>query len=238
MIQLLRYQMTLHLRMISSGILLLFILLSAWFVTVSFTSEMVIMMFMSVMQSYLLFISLLLIFQLSNVHQVFYRPEAIQFRLARVRNRTILIGTTLIQITIVAIAVTIPYAIFFIYYIPENGLVATANMLLYHVFLAHAAFLIMRVVESGSIGTLLVFGLLFILPVAIGSMGSFFQSSPINGLVTFIHDWSSSHLDLTSNPLMLIMRGIQDTEPIFRILILTPILILANYVLFLRKDHH
>jgi hypothetical protein len=238
MIQLLHYQMILHLRMFSSGVLLLFILLSFWLVSASFTPEMVIMMFMSLIQSFLLFISLLLIFQVSNVHQVFYSPEAIQFRLARIRNRSLLIGTTLIQITIVAIAVTIPYAIFFIHYIPENGLMATANILLYHVFLAHAAFLIMRLIGSGSMGVLLVFAILFILPVILGSTGTLFQSTPIKGLVTFILDWSSSHLDLTSNPMMLNMRGIQDTEAIFRVLFLTPILILTNYVLFLRKDHH
>ncbi len=70
------------------------------------------------------------------------------------------------------------------------------------------------------------------------SIETFFQSTPFYGLVTFIQEWSTSHLNLTTNPMMLNIRGIQDTDAIIRILILTPILIITNYVLFLHKDHH
>lgn len=240
MIQLLRYQMVLHLRMISSAVFVLLVLICVWISTISYTPEMLSVVFMNMTTPILMFFCLLLIFQLSNVHQVYFSPEAIQFRLARIRNRANLIVATLIQVTLVAIAASLPIAIVFISLFLDtgHGFVASGNLILFLVFNAHAAFLILRLTGGGSIGTLLVLALLFLVPMMISSTESYFQSTPIHGLVTLVADWSTSHLSLTSNPMMLHARGIQDTESIFRILFLTPILIIANYVLFLRKDHH
>ncbi len=240
MIALLRYQLVLHLRMLSSALLLMFILLSCWFVYKSPPPEIVITILMNTITSYLLFISLLFVFQLSNIHTVFYSPESIQFRLGRFRNRSMVIGTTLLQIGLLSIIVTLPYATLYIGLFSDigNGLMATGNLFLYHLFVGYGAFLILRLVGGGSLGTFLVLAILFLMPITV-SMGSLMTpGSALHGFWSILQDWGTSHLTLGSNPMSLYLRGIQDTNAIIRVLILTPILILTNYVLFLRKDHH
>ena len=240
MIALLRYQLALHLRMLSSALILMFILLSCWFVYNSPTPEIALTILLNTITSYLIFISLLFVFQLSNIHTVFYSPESIQFRLGRVRNRSMVIGTTLLQIGLLSIVVSLPYAILYYGLFSDfgNGMMATGNLFLYHLFVGYGAFLILRLVGGGSMGTFLVLAILFLIPITFSLGNLVTPGSALHGFWSIFQDWGTSHLTLGSNPMLLYLRGIQDTESITRVLILTPILILSNYVLFLRRDHH
>ena len=240
MIQLLIYQSFLHLRMASTYVMLGFIALSVWLLgraPVGLGSGLFAVQITSMLS---IWITVTFFVQLSAFHQVFFRSEALQYRLARLRNRSMVIGAGLIHITLLAFVASLPYAVLYFGLVDDHrlALLSWGNVLLFHVYLGMAAALLLRWLGSNGITTLILLLVLFMLPLSVDGLLGMMHSVANHPVVSAIVDLLRSHLDVFGNPDMLLLRGIQDTDALLRTLILTPILATTTYVLFLRGDHH
>lgn len=240
MIQLLRYQLSVHLRMISTYVMLLFIALAFGMIQETLPSEMVPFTATAYTSMLIAWITLTFVLQITGFQQVLFRPEALQYRIARLRNRPLIIGGALIHIVLLALVATLPFAVIYAGLVEDPRIVglAWANMLLFYVFLGIATVTISRFTGTGILTPILVLIVLFLLPISLSAMGPLapaFLQHPISDAIQTL---LASHLDVSGNADMLILRGIQDTDAVLRTLILTPILATITYVHFQRGDHH
>lgn len=240
MIQLLSYQLQLHLRLASTYVMLLLIVVAFGLVRETPAAEMAPMAAMTYESFILLWVTLTFVLQLTGFHHFFFRAESLQYRIARLRNRGRIIGASLIHVTILAVFATIPFAVIYFSMLTDAriALLAWANMLLFYVFLGMATAAIIRITGTGTLAAVTVLGLIFLLPISLTGLSSFapaLANHPVgHALITLF----TSHLDVSGNTSMLLLRGIQDTDAVLRTLILTPILATFTYVHFQRGDHH
>jgi hypothetical protein len=220
--------------------MLAFIALSFWLIRLGPGGVGDTMVLISITSALSVWITLTFFVQLSAFQNVFFRPEALQYRLARLRNRSLVISAALIHSTILAVFASLPYAVLFVGMVDEPRIVmlSLANILLFHVFLGVATALIIRLIGVGTSTTLILLLILFVLPLSLSGLFALSPGLEANPVVVVASDWLRAHLEVFSNSDMLLLRGIQDTDAIVRALILTPILATITYVLFLRGDHH
>ncbi len=240
MITLLRYQLFLHLRMVSTFVMIGFIGVSAWLLGRVPDPALAGPMLIPITSSLSIWITLTFFVQLSALHHVFFHPEAVQYRLARIRNRSVVIGVAFVHTSILAMFATLPYAVLYLGAIDEMRIawLSLANVLVFHLFLGMAAALILRFIGASATAILVLLLVLFLLPLGYSGLLSLSPGWAANPVAEVAGDWLRSHLDVFSNPDMLLLRGIQDVGALLRTLILTPILILLTYVHFIRGDHH
>lgn len=240
MIQLLRYQCSLHLRMASTYVMLAWILITIGLVNESRPAEMAGVAVSMISSFIMLWVTLTFIIQLTSIHHFFFRSEALQYRLARIRNRPMIVGTQLVHVAILALVASLPFAMIYIGLLDDMRLVLMSwlNMIAFFMFLGMASALVLQWLGSSTTSSILLLVLLFLVPMALGGLSTFapsFANSWVGDTLTTLFQ---SHLDVSSNPSMLAIRGIQDTDALLRTLILTPILATITYVRFLRGDHH
>lgn len=240
MIRLLLYQLQLHLRMTSTYVMLLLVALAYGLVLETPPSGFAPIAAMTYDSFIIVWVTLTFVLQLTGFHQFFFQPEALQYRIARLRNRGKIIGASLIHVVILALFATLPFAVIYFSILEDVriAVMAWSNMALFFVFIGVATAAIVRFTGPGTMAAVVVLGLLFLLPISLNSMGAFapgLDSNPIVGAVTSL---LGSHMDVSGNTTLLMTRGIQDTDAVLRTLILTPILATFTYVHFLRGDHH
>lgn len=238
MIQLLQYQLSLHIRLISTYVMLALIGIAYMMNLETPVSEMRSAAAITNSSFILVWVTLTFILQLTAIHHFFFRPEALQYRLARIRNRAMIISASFIHILTLAIIASIPFAVIYFGLLDARiALLSWMNMVVFYVFLGMATSLIIRFIGSNTLTAVLALLLLFLLPVGLSGLTSvapaFAKQPVVEGIITLMQ----SHLDVASNADMLILRGIQDTDALLRTLILTPILTTITYVHFLRGDH-
>jgi len=240
MIQLLRYQLSVHVRMISTYVMVLFVIIAFRLAGAPVPAETANFTAMSTASFLIAWITLTFVLQITGFQFVFFRSEALQYRIARLRNRPLIIGGALIHVLLLALLASIPYAVIYVGMVEDLRIasLAWANMVLFNIFLGIATLTISRFTGTGLITPILVLIILFLLPISLSAMGPFapaFLQHPVGEAIKTL---LSSHLDIAGNADMLLMRGIQDTDAVVRTLILTPILATITYVHFLRGDHH
>lgn len=240
MIRLLRYQFSLHLRLISTYVMIALIAIAFAFIAETPPNEARAAATIASTSFILVWVTLTFVLQLTSLHHFYFRPEALQYRLARIRSRSTVICASFIHIGILAVIASLPFAIVYFGMLEDSriALLSWMNMVVFYVFLGMAMALIIRCFGSGTTTAVLALVLLFLVPIGFSSLTSMapsFARLPIvEGVITLMQ----SHLDVASNADMLIVRGIQDTGALLRTLILTPILATITYVHFLRSDHH
>jgi hypothetical protein len=243
MIQLLHYQLSLHVRLISTYVMLSLILLTFGLVNESRPAdlgEMAGMKTMMISSFIMIWVTLTFVIQLTTIHHFFFRPEALQYRLARIRNRPLIVGTLLVHVAMLALIASLPYALIYFGLLDDFriAMLSWLNMVAFFMFIGITATLIQQRVGSTTTSSIVLIVLLFMVPMGLGSLDalapSFANSWVGDPLITFFQ----SHLDVSSNPSMLALRGIQDSDALLRTLILIPILATITYVHFLRGDHH
>jgi hypothetical protein len=240
MIQLLRYQLFVHVRMISTYVMVLFVLIAFRLVGVPIAPDMSTVSAMSYTSLLTPWITLIYVIQMSGFLFVFFRSEALQYRIARLRNRHLIIGGALIHILFLALLASIPYAVIYFSMVDDVRIasLALANMVFFNVFVGIATLTISRFAGTGLLTPIIVLVVLFLLPISLMAMGplepAFFQYPLGDAIKTLL----SSHLDVSDNADMLLMRGVQDTDAIVRTLLFTPLLATITFVRFLRGDHH
>jgi hypothetical protein len=240
MIQLLRYQFSLHLRMASTYVMLVWILITIGLVNESRPAEMAGAAVTMISSFIMLWVTLTFIIQLTSIHHFFFRSEALQYRLARIRNRPLIVGTQLVHVAILALVASLPFAMIYFGLLDDMRLVLMSwlNMIAFFMFLGMASALVLQWLGSSTTSSILLLVLLFLVPMALGGLSTFAPSFANSWVGDTLITFFQSHLDVSSNPAMLAIRGIQDTDALLRTLILTPILATITYVRFLRGDHH
>ncbi len=239
MIHLIRYQLALHLRMFSTAVILAFILLCAWIVRSNAGSENAQDIIIMLGSQLTFWVTLMYFFQLTSYHSFFFRAEALQYRLARIRNRSTVMLATFAHVAILAAVITLPYVVLYGGLLnTSTAMMSIANMFLFNLYIGIASILILGFIGTGATSTIILLLLLFFLPLGTGAILALKPALAANPVVSFLSSLIQSHLDVSGNPDMLILRGIQDTDALLRTLILTPILATITYVRFLRADHH
>lgn len=240
MIRLLLYKFQFQMRVISTYVMLLFSVVAFSLVAETPATEMAPLMAMTYDGFLIVWVTLTFVLQLTGFHHVFFRSEALQYRLARIRNRRLVIGASLIHIAVLAIVASLPFAVIYAGILTDGRTIVLAwsNMLLFYLFLGIATSAIVRLVGTGTSTPFVVLGALFLLPISLNSLSAFAPAFFSNPVVEATIALLGSHLDVSGNTSMLLTRGIQDTDAIFRSLILTPILATFTYVHFQRGDHH
>lgn len=240
MIRLLSYQLHFHLRTASTYVMLLLTAMAYGLVMETPPAEMAPIAAMTYESFIIVWVTLTFVLQLTGFHDFFFRSEALQYRLAHLRDRGLVIGAALIHLLLLAVFASLPYAVIYFSMVADTriALLAWSNMLLFHAFLAMATAAIVRFIGTGALTSFVVLGLLFLLPISLSGLGNFASGIAQNPIAGAVISLLSSHLDVSGNTSMLLLRGIQDTDAVLRTLILTPILATITYVHFLRGDHH
>jgi hypothetical protein len=239
MIQLLHYQLSLHVRLISTYVMLGLIGVAYSMNLESPINELRSVAAITNSSFILVWVTLTFMLQLTAIHHFFFRPEALQYRLARIRNRAMILSASFIHILILAIIASVPFAVIYFGLLDTRiALLSWMNMVVFYVFLGMATSLIIRFIGSGTLTSVLALLLLFLVPVGLNGLSSVAPALADQPVVQGIITLMQSHLNVASNTDMLILRGIQDTNALLRTLILIPILATITYVHFLRGDHH
>lgn len=240
MIRLLFYHFSLHARMISTYVMLTFVAIAFWLIAVPTNNEALGISAIAYSSLIIVWITLTFILQLTAMHHFFFRPEALQYRLARLRNRSMVLAASHIHIVILAILASFPFAIIYFGMLDDAqiAMLSWLNMVVFYVFLGMATSLIIHSLGSNALTGILVLVLLFLAPLSFSGLNAMAPSLANHPIGATILAVTQSHLDVSSNPEKLILRGIQDSNALLRTLIITPILASITYVLFLRKDHH
>lgn len=237
MIRLLAYHASLLPRLGSTYVFLASLALTAYWAWSRESEPDEIALYLLISGSLLAWFTLLLVIQVGSLHHFHFRPEALQFRLARMRNRHAALGAMWLLLTLLAMAYTLPYLIVLLTLSPNAGLgwVATLNLLLFHVFTVTAGFAVLRMTGGGNVGTVALIGSLFVVPNILAAGSNLIRAH--SGVADWVVTVMTYHVRLVGNPDMLLMRHIQNIEAVWGTAVITVILAVITHWRFVCKDH-
>lgn len=208
-----------------------------WFFTGADTSEGG-ALYLLISPSMIGWFTLLLVIQVGSLYHLLFRAEALQVRVARIRNRSVVLGSMYLLLGILAALYSIPYLLVFLRLAPFADLawLSALNMLVYHLFVVFAGFAILRVFDGGNLGTISLVSLLFVIPNILNMVLQLVRPDALwarwlGGLLT-------NHVRILSNPDMLLLREIQDSDVLLSTAGLGVLVAGAVFLRFRRADLH
>lgn len=181
-------------------------------------------------------ITLVLVMHVGSLYHLHFRPETLQVQVARIRNRSLVMGSMFVWLVLMSVAYTLPYLFVLLRVAPypDLALLSAFNMMVFNLFVVFGGFGILRLFDGGNLGTIGLVSLLFVVPNILNMV--FHLGRPEEAWVRWVGTLLTNHINVLANPDMLLVREIQDMDVLLSTLALTLVFATVVFHRFRRAD--